>query len=157
MDESNFLQLVPHKNVDFAFMGYLLACHLLIEHYLDEFLESRAPDLTWDGPRLTFSQKAALFPHALFPNGDEVIAAVRHINALRNKLAHRPETQPDEFDYLPLIRFLEKSKAEEVPQQPMELLEVFINMLSAGFLGWLASDAYRTRWRQIRQQATDEN
>ncbi|TDP71704.1 hypothetical protein [Roseateles toxinivorans] len=153
VNDKNFLGFVPHKDVDFNFIGYLLACHLVIEHYLDEFLLSRAPDLMWEKPRLTFAQKADLFPHAMFPNGDEVIAGIRHINALRNKLAHKLETKPEEFEYLPFTRFLEKSNCESVPTTPLELLEAFVNTLSAYFMGWLASDAYRTRWRQNMQQA----
>ena len=153
VDEKNHLKMVPHQDVDFAFIGYLLACHLVIEHYLDEFLLSRAPSLLWDKPRLTFAQKADLFPHAIFPNGDEMIASVRHINSLRNKLAHKLETKPEEFNYLPLTRFLEKSGIKEIPTEPMLLLEEFINTLSAYFMGWLASDAYYTRWRQQKQAA----
>lgn len=153
VDADNFLGVVPHKEVDFNFIGYLLACHLVIEHYLDEFLLSRAPDLAWDKPRLTFAQKADLFPHAMFPNGDEVVAGIRHINALRNKLAHNLETKAEEFDYLPFTRLLEKISWEMVPTTPMELLEAFVDALSALFLGWLASDTYHTRWRQERQGA----
>lgn len=152
VDEKNFLGVVPLKDIDFQFIGYLLACHLVIEHYLDEFLTSRAPELTWDGPRLTFSQKAALFPHAIFPNGVEVIAGIRHMNALRNKLAHRLETKPDEFDYLPFVRLLEKAKFPEIPTKPLEILERFTEAIGMYFLGWLASDASRTTWRQEKQK-----
>ena len=154
VDEKNFLGVVPLKDIDFEFIGYLLACHLVIEHYLDEFLISRAPDLTWDGPRLTFSQKAALFPHLIFPNGVEVIAGIRHMNALRNKLAHRLETKPEEFDYLPFVRLLEKANVEETPTKPLEILEQFTEAVGFCFIGWLASDAYRTTWRQAKQKGS---
>ncbi|WP_141749364.1 hypothetical protein [Duganella phyllosphaerae] len=151
VDSRNFLRFVPTESVDFTFVGYLLACHLTIEHYLDEFLKSRAPELNWDGGKLNFSQKAALFPHRIFPEGEEAIAGIRHMNALRNKLAHRMDAKPDDFDYLPFVRFLEKDphpNADPIPTIPMELLEAFVDKLSSFFIGWLASDAYRTTWRQ---------
>lgn len=153
VDEKNFLKFVPLQEIDFAFVGYLLACHLAIEHYLDEFLMSRAPDLTWGAARLSFSQKAELFPHSIFPNGEEVIASIRHLNALRNKLAHRLETKPEDFEYLPFVRLLEKSEAKEIPSEPMKILERFSELMGAYFMGWLASDAYRTTWRQARQSS----
>lgn len=88
VDSQNFLGFVPMEGVDFTFAGYLLACHLSVEHYLDEFLKSRAPELNWESGKLNFSQKAALFPHSMFPQGEQAIAGIRHMNILRNKLAH---------------------------------------------------------------------
>ena len=184
VNEKNFLGFVPMADVDFTFAGYLLACHLVIEHYLDEFLRSRAPELTWEGAKLNFAQKAALFPYTSFPQGEQAIAGIRHINVLsrnrfknrelhnqkfgffenagrghgpgmlRNKLAHRMDAKPEDFDYLPFIRFLEKAphpNAEPIPTTPVELLEAFVDKLSHFFIGWLASDAFRTTWRQKRQ------
>lgn len=151
VDSKNFLGFVPMEGQDFTFAGYLLACHLAIEHYLDEFLKSRAPELNWNNGKLNFAQKAALFPHMIFPQGEEAIAAIRHMNVLRNKLAHRMDAKPDDFDYLPFVRFLEKDphpNADPIPTKPIELLEAFVTKLSFFFMGWLASDAYRSTWRQ---------
>lgn len=159
VSSQNFLGFVPMDGFDFTFAGYLLACHLAIEHYLDEFLKSRAPGLNWDNGKLNFAQKAALFPHAIFPQGEEAIAAIRHINSLRNKLAHRLDAKPDDFDYLPFVRFLEKDphpNAEPIPTIPIELIEAFVTKLSAFFMGWLASDAYRTTWRQAATKNLQE-
>jgi hypothetical protein len=151
IEEEKFLRFVPLQDIDFTFVGYLLACHLAIEHYLDEFLMSCAPDLAWDRTRLTFNQKTELFPHTIFPNGEEVIAGIRHLNGLRNKLAHRLETKPEDFDYLPFTRLMQKAKAPELPTEPMQILEQFTQTISWYFMGWLASDAHRTTWRQERQ------
>jgi hypothetical protein len=55
------------EDVNFEFLGYLLSCHLIIEHYLDEVIMTLGTSLNWVPAKLTFSQKIALFPQNLLP------------------------------------------------------------------------------------------
>lgn len=67
------------EDVDFEFLGYLLSCHLIIEHYLDEVIMTLGTSLNWEPAKLTFSQKLALFPKDLFPSPYNPIPAIKHL------------------------------------------------------------------------------
>jgi hypothetical protein len=151
--DGQMLKLESLDGVDFEFLGYLLSCHLVIEHYLDEFLMTLGTKLRWNSARLTFSQKLKLFPPELFPDGAEVVSVLRHLNGLRNKVAHNIRAKPADLDLKPLADFFRAKvmKLEEVPADPIELLEAFTLMICSGFMGWIASDAYRTTWRNERE------
>ncbi|MBW4788827.1 hypothetical protein BVZ31_04715 [Alcaligenes faecalis] len=152
--EGNHLQLQKNEGVDFEFLGYLLSCHLVIEHYLDEFLMTLGTKLRWEAAKLTFSQKTSMFPPDLFPHGAETIAAIRHLNSLRNKVAHNIKVKAVDLDFEPFNLFLSltcKGK-KSVPTEPIAVLEDFTSLVCSGFAGWVASDAYRTTWRHERRK-----
>ncbi|WP_447918754.1 hypothetical protein [Achromobacter aegrifaciens] len=140
------------ENVDFEFIGYLLSCHLVIEHYLDEFLMTLGTHLRWEGAKLSFSQKVSLFPPSIFPRGGETIAAIRHLNSLRNKLAHNIKAKAIDLDFQPFKSFLSGiyQGEKEVPSEPLAVLEEFTSLVCTCFAAWVASDAYRTNWRNER-------
>ncbi|WP_428503538.1 hypothetical protein [Roseateles sp.] len=150
--EGNHLKLQKLEGVDFEFLGYLLSCHLVIEHYLDEFLMTLGTRLKWEAARLTFSQKCSLFPPSVFPRGAETIAAIKHLNSLRNKVAHNIKARATDLDFQPFRSFLAAAYdgRQEVPVEPMAVLEDFTSLVCSGFAGWVASDAYRTTWRHER-------
>lgn len=150
--EGNHLKLEKLEDVDFEFLGYLLSCHLVVEHYLDEFLMTLGTRLRWEGARLTFSQKASLFPPSVFPRGVETVAAIKHLNSLRNKVAHNLKARAADLDLQPFRSFLAAAYEgrQEVPSEPLAVLEEFTSLVCSGFAGWVASDAYRTSWRNER-------
>ena len=151
--DGNMLKLESLEGVDFEFLGYLLSCHLVVEHYLDEFLMTLGTELRWESARLTFAQKLRLFPPDIFPNGPEVISVLRHLNGLRNKVAHNIRAKPADLNLLPLAEFLKRAykDSQEVPAEPLALLEELTSLVCSGFMGWVASDAYRTTWRNRRE------
>jgi hypothetical protein len=150
--DGNSLKLEALEAVDFEFLGYLLSCHLVIEHYLDEFLMTMGTKLRWQTAKLSFSQKLALFPPNVFPDGLEVVAALRHLNVLRNKVAHNIRTKPSELNFGPFAEFLtlRYKGTRQAPTESIALLEEFTQLMCSGFIGWVASDAYRTTWRNER-------
>lgn len=150
--DGNMLQLRTLEDVDFELLGYLLSCHLVVEHYLDEFLMTLGTKLHWEAAKLTFAQKLALFPPEVFPNGSEVLGAVRHLNSMRNKVAHNIKAKSSDLDFRPLAAFLSKvyEGRQPVPSEPLAVLEEFTSLVCSGFMGWVASDAYRTNWRHGR-------
>ena len=47
--------------IDFERVGRILTCHLIIEHYLTNYIELQSPnEFDWSEARLTFSQKLKL-------------------------------------------------------------------------------------------------
>ncbi|WP_208281758.1 hypothetical protein [Massilia oculi] len=155
--DGRHLKLRGIEGVDYDFLGYMLSCHLVIEHYLAEFLSTLGTELFWDKARLTFTQKISLFPCALFPNGAELVEAIKHLNSIRNKVAHDIRVRPQDLSYDPLKNYLRSvfRNQEPVPNEPREILEKFTSIACSGLAGWIASDAYRTNWRQNRQAQQD--
>ena len=77
------------ENLDYEMLGYFLSCHLIIEHYLDEFLRICYPSLDWDAAHHTFGQKVALLSKLnIEPDKFNCIPAIKHLNSIRNKLGH---------------------------------------------------------------------
>ena len=76
------------ENLDYELLGYFLSCHLIIEHYLDEYLKTCYPKLDWDASKQTFGQKVALLATDNYPDKYNSIPAIKHLNSLRNKLSH---------------------------------------------------------------------
>ena len=150
--DGNHLKLEKLEGVDFELLGNLLSCHLVVEHYLDEFLMTLGTTLRWESARLTFSQKVSLFPPSVFPRGVETVAAIKHLNSLRNKVAHSLKARAADLDFQPFREFLVAvyDGRQEVPAEPFAVLEEFTSIVCSGFAGWVASDAYRTNWRSER-------
>ncbi|MBU7442161.1 hypothetical protein [Paraburkholderia fungorum] len=155
--DGNVLKLKTLEDIDFEFLGYLLTCHLVIEHHLDEFLATLGTRLRWDAAKLTFSQKLALFPVEIFPRGGEMVAAIKHPNGLRNKVAHSIKARGVDLNYKPLSDFLRLAYdgKRDVPTEPIAILEDFSSLVCSGLIGWVASDAYRTSWRNERDKPVE--
>lgn len=90
---------------DDSFVGRFLTCHLLVEHFLTDYLEAAFPGMPeLRKTRLTFDTKVSLAKHPqigffLFWRG------VKCLNVVRNKLAHRIGYKPTDSDLEP-IRFI---------------------------------------------------
>ncbi|MNH28412.1 hypothetical protein D3C79_885760 [compost metagenome] len=137
------------EDVNFEFLGYLLSCHLVIEHYLDEVIMTLGTSLNWESAKLTFSQKLALFPQELLPGNFNPIPAIKHLNSIRNKIALNIRSRPEDLNLLPIKDYLSANyrDAMDVPSGAIELLEEFTSIVCSCFAGWIASDAHRTTWR----------
>lgn len=133
------------EGIDYALLGYFLSAHLIIEHYLTELLKVLHPDLDWEAPRLTFGQKVALLSRFKMPEKYESIAAIKHLNSLRNKVSHRIDFKIEDRDLLPLRQYLEKiyEDKQPVPEDPHELLEAFTGMVCVFFAGYISSHVSR--------------
>lgn len=120
--------------INYDMLGYLLSCHLVIEHYMDHFLRTytHAP-FGWEGAKLTFGQKAALISKLPFPERYNFVPSLKHLNALRNKFSHNITAQLSEEDLLPFRHFLEQctNQKEKVPKDAKELLNVYLGVVCA--------------------------
>ena len=133
--------------IDYEMLGYFLSCHLIIEHYLAEFLKIVHPSLNWAKARPTFTQMVALLSSFKISPRYDCVPAIKHMNALRNKLSHDIEFKMRPEDLLPLNKCLAKaSEGKSVsPSEPKEILEQFTMMVCALFAGYISSQAHHAK------------
>ena len=136
------------ESIDYEVLGYFLSCHLIIEHYLDEFLKICHPSLDWDAARQTFSQKIALLSNFKVSDKYDCVPAIKHMNSLRNKLSHNIEFKIRLEDLLPLNQYLTKvsSGKIEISTSPKEILTEFTSMTCVLFAGYITSTARQLRY-----------
>jgi hypothetical protein len=131
------------ENLDYELLGYFLSCHLIIEHYLDEYLKTQYPKLDWDASRQTFGQKVSLLSMENYPEKYNSIPAIKHLNSLRNNLSHNIEFKIGQKDLLPLSQYLKKCCGPEleVSIEPKEILERFTSMVCVWFASLISATA----------------
>ena len=130
------------EDVDFDTLGYLLSCHLIIEHYLDNFLATYPQaSFGWQEAKLTFAQKISLVARLPFPEPYNFLPAIKHLNTLRNKFSHNINASLKEKDLLPFRQVLEKctNGKSDLPVDVKELLSLFTNLVCAYFAGCIVS------------------
>ncbi|WMW79217.1 hypothetical protein RF679_11220 [Undibacterium cyanobacteriorum] len=135
------------EDLNYELLGYFLSCHLIIEHYLDEYLKTRYPELDWDASKQTFGQKVSLLATDHYPEKYNSIPAIKHLNSLRNKLSHNIDFKITQADLLPLSQYLKKccgSDLEE-PTEPKEILDLFTSMVCVWFASGISATAKQTR------------
>jgi len=130
-------------DVDHEPLGYFLTCHLLIEHYMDEYLQATIPQLHWEKARLTFGQRVNLLKWEVLVSDQKFdpIPAIKHMNTLRNKISHRLEIKLDMEELQPLAEYLRKLRSPSsyaAPTDPKELLNTFMGTCCATFASHLS-------------------
>jgi hypothetical protein len=129
------------ENVDYDLIGYLLSCHLIIEHYMDAFLKARYDDLAWDAAKPTFGQRAALLANWRLGQPISPIQQIKHLNNLRNRLGHQLDYRLTDEDMLPFVYYLNKVSPNIDPafswkaKGPKIILARFTSMVAVAFAG----------------------
>jgi hypothetical protein len=104
-----------------ASISTVLKCHLIVEHFLDEYLAAANPSL---GPiekcRLTFAQKLELANH---PRGALrlLLPGLRELNTIRNALSHRLQVEVSTDKMKAMFALMKPWKAEEGEPAPKGL------------------------------------
>lgn len=131
------------EKLDHETLGYFLSCHLVIEHYLDEYLKVVYPLLDWDASKQTFGQKIALLSQFKVSDKYDCVPAIKHLNSLRNKLSHDIEFTITPESLLPLVQYLNKvyDKKAPIPLEPKEILEQFTSMTCVLFAASISGTA----------------
>jgi hypothetical protein len=131
------------EGIEYDLIGYFLSCHLVIEHYLEEYLKVTYPALKWDDARLTFAKKLSLLSGFKVSDRYDCIPAVKHLNALRNKLAHDLRFKIGTDSLQPLTHYLLKvyDKAALVPSDPKAVLSHFTTMVCVLFASQISYKA----------------
>ena len=133
------------ENLNYELLGHFLSCHLIIEHYLDEYLKTRYPALDWESSRQTFAQKVALLSKDNYPEKYNSIPAIKHLNSLRNKLSHNIDFKITADDLLPLAQYLKKCAGPEESTDPKKILDLFTTMVCVWFASGISSSAQQSK------------
>ena len=120
----SFESVQSRWNQDIVGIGRILRAHLFVEHFLTLFLQKKNPGLgDVDSARLSFTQKVALFP-ASGTTISYLIPGIRHLNKVRNRLAHTLQAQVSEEDravFLSVTLFREFRIARDAPKTPSDI------------------------------------
>lgn len=146
-------------NVDYDLLGYVLSCHLIIEHYMDAYLKALYGRLAWDAAKLSFGQRVALLTTWNIEKPFNPIQEIKHLNSLRNRLGHQLDYRLTDEDMLPFAYFLkgvhEHSSPGSTwkPRAAKSTLAQFTNLVAAMFAG---SVSYTDRRHVVRRQGAPE-
>lgn len=135
------------EGIDYEVLGYFLSCHLIIEHYLDEYLKISYPTLEWEAARHTFGQKVSLLSRFKISDKYDCIPAIKHLNSLRNKLSHDIDFKIRIEDLLPLTQYLSKiyEQKQDIPSEPKAVLKQFTSMTCVLFAGYISGQAHQLK------------
>jgi hypothetical protein len=107
-------------------LGRVLKCHLIIEHYIDNYLNVAYPTVyNWNNIRLTFSQKLELTqnPKTIFT----YYSAIKNLNSIRNKFSHKLNYSIKSEDYkdIETIMRIWNTELNKSLQSGINLIEEF--------------------------------
>lgn len=128
---------------DDSSIGAILRCHLLVEHFLDRYIEAANPSIQkFEDARLSFAQKLVIADH---PKSivHAIMPSLRALNRLRNHLAHKLSASFDETLLGPINEFMttwNKAGGYPVPKG-IRMVEEFALLAS----GWLYGSACTIR------------
>lgn len=119
-------------DVDTQLIGSILFNHLLIEHYMNDYIKAFLPsEFNIDNARLTFAQKMMLLENDSLFTTNQMKEGVKAINAIRNGLAHTLNN-PIELKHLEtlvkVIKTATKSPTAPLPtinDTPEKIIQVF--------------------------------
>ena len=133
------------EGLDYETVGLFLTCHLIIEHYIDEYLKISYPDLDWDTARNSFAQKLSLLSRFKISDQYDCIPAIRHLNSIRNKLSHDIDFKITADNLLPLTQYLSKAcgdkKEPMIPNESKGLLLMFTSLTCVIFASQISTKA----------------
>ncbi len=133
--ETEYYELKERWKQDIDTIGRILRAHLHVEYYLTEHLQHINPCLgDIDEARLSFAQKANL----LTQDGDAsvwmLIGGIRHLNKIRNRLAHNLKAEVTEDDrkvffsqgiYKSMRDWSHKDDSKPLSDESIDVLEHF--------------------------------
>ena len=164
--EDDFNEMKARWNKDVNTIGRILRAHLHVEHYLTEYLRHINPAIGHlDSARLTFNQKVSLLPS---DNGvvNMLIGGIRHLNKVRNRVAHNLEAAVTEEDATvfraqPLDAMREWSvKGTDRAQStdPLDILKWFAEYASSSLHtpGSITGRAFSQAMQELSVQAAAE-
>ncbi|ATO19928.1 hypothetical protein BS636_09825 [Acinetobacter sp. LoGeW2-3] len=148
---SNGVEWKRMTGLKYEQLGYFLSCHLIIEHYIDEYLKIRYEDLEWTNAKLSFNSKLALISNFLnHGKYKDCISTIKYMNSLRNKVSHRVGFQITIEDLQPLVKYLKTiyENQKEVSDNIFEILDEFTSMVCVSFAGSISRHARKVEYYQ---------
>lgn len=137
--EADFYAMKARWNKDVLTIGRILRAHLHVEYYLTEFLQHINPKLgNLDEARITFNQKVNLL-RTDDRTVDYLIPGIRHLNKIRNRLAHNLEATVTDDDATVFLQGMFKAfrdagvmgSENQLSTNPIDVLEEFAEFASS--------------------------
>lgn len=152
----NFIEWEGIEKIDFDSLGVVVACHLVVEHYLTRFLQIQSPKhFDWDAPRLTFTQKLAIVSGKDSPlHTLGLVEGIKRLNTIRNRMSHNIRTAVTETDVSVLKRILRsasKDKKAQLELNPIDTVRGFTWLICSYITGYCAG-----RVESARMQRNDD-
>jgi hypothetical protein len=123
--------------VDTQLIGSILFNHLLVEHYMDDYIKGfLPPEFDIDRARLTFAQKMNLLENDTLFTTNQMKEGVMAINSIRNGLAHvlnKPIEQKHLETLVKVIKTATKKSTDPLPtinDSPEKIIQVFAAIFS---------------------------
>ena len=142
--ESESKKYIQYYEKDTSNLGRILKCHLIIEQYMDKYIEANNRILNIDELKLSFLQKAYILPKS-----GESISLLRpgilSINKIRNKFSHNIDATVTMNDVSNLKGIVLASHPLMKFDNPIDIIEAF----SAIVCTWLmvTPDDIRTAFK----------
>jgi len=146
---NNFIEWERAEKIDFDSIGVVVACHLVVEHYLTRFLQISSPkEFDWDAARLTFTQKLSIASGKDSSlNSIGLVEGIKRLNTIRNNMSHNIRTSVTGTDVLVLRRVLQSvSKDRKVPAdlQPIDIVRLFTWLTCSYIAGYCSGRVQAT-------------
>ena len=129
---NEFGEMNRRWNQDTETIGRILRAHLYVEHYMNEYLRKANPRLgDISSVRLSFSQKVKLLDRN-DPHIRHMISGIKHLNSIRNRIAHNLDVRVSEEDAEVFLKALPLKELRRQMQdtndsspEPLQFLEDF--------------------------------
>lgn len=137
--EAEYYAMKARWNKDVLTIGRILRAHLHVEYYLTEFLQYTNPQIgNLDETHITFNQKVNLLQSDDW-TVSYLIPGIRHLNKIRNRLAHNLEATVNEEDATVFLQGMFKAfrdagasgSDKQLSTNPIDVLEEFAEFASS--------------------------
>jgi hypothetical protein len=131
--DAEYKQLMAVWEQDSHLIGRILRAHLFVEHFLNELLRAKNPDLGLDKARLSFAQKVSLVGSGS-AEIEDLLLGIRRLNAVRNRLAHslHADLTTEDADVLLNCRYFRalrdegaRTTSRKASTEPIDVVEDF--------------------------------
>jgi hypothetical protein len=138
------------EGVDFELVGRILICHLLLEHYINMFIElETSKEFDFNNARLSFSQKLKLISKIESFKEVGIIKGIEILNKIRNKFSHNLKVQIDSNDIVYIKSVVDKigtnesSPADDNEYSDLATIESFTSMTCAFMAGYCTATVHK--------------
>lgn len=112
------------SSVESTHLNAVLKNHLIIEHYIDRYLEAAFPEIElWGEMRLRFSTKTKMLSNKR-TTLSMVLPGIEALNRVRNKYAHNLHYVPSPSDYVEITEFITMWRSAAGQSVPVKLEDV---------------------------------
>jgi hypothetical protein len=121
-------------------IGEVLHAHIVVEHFLGQYLRQAHPTVDFDEWRLTYDGKVRLIPK-LDTRLKAYVPGLKALGRIRNKLAHELHFNIAPADVQPMVEVAEykAERTSAMTQAPMNFATATPEVVALDFAKWIAS------------------